>query len=173
MDLFFFFCVLCVIGITVFYSVLYGITPTPTSAKVKSHIFKMLPIMDRGQIVELGSGWGMLAISLARHFPHCKVIGYEISPFPYIISKMLSYYFDYPNLIFKRENFFNVSFENVSLAVCYLYPGAMEHLKEKFEKELPKNAYVISHTFAIPGWKPLCREYVDDLYGTPIYLYQV
>lgn len=173
MEWFFFSSLIVLIGITILYSYLYGITPTPTSRKVKAQFIQMLPPLENAHIVELGSGWGTLAFALARHFPHCQVIGYEISPFPYFISKLLSYYFRLPNLSLKRKDFFHISLENASLVTCYLYPGAMQRLKTKFKQELPSQAYVGSHTFAIPGWIPIRFEQVNDLYRTPIYLYQM
>ncbi len=32
-------------------------------------------------------------------------------------------------------DFFNVDLKDAGLVVCYLYPGAMERLKDKFEKD--------------------------------------
>lgn len=161
-----------IVGITIVYSHLYGISPTPTSPKVKKKLLSMLPNLTEGdRIVELGSGWGNLAFAFARQFPTCKIVGYEISPFPYFISKMIFITLPLPNLTLERKDFFQIPLNHVSLVVCYLYPGAMLRLKEKFEKELAPNTYVISHTFAIPGWKPIRFVQSDDLYRTPIYLY--
>lgn len=133
----------------------------------------MLPEIVNSEIAELGSGWGTLAFALARHFPNCKIRSYEISPFPFLVSKIIAYCLTLPNLTIQRKDFFHVSLNNISLVVCYLYPGAMQRLKAKFEEELPSHAYVISHTFAVPGWKPIRLEHAQDLYQTPIYLYQV
>ena len=56
--------------------------------------------------------------------------------------------------------------------VCYLYPGAMRQLKEKFIKELKPGTMIISNTFAIPGWIPQQVWEVNDLYKTKIYRYE-
>ncbi len=163
------------IGITsviIIYSYLYEITPTPTSKKVQKHLLSILPKMMNVEIVELGSGWGTMAFALARQFPNCQVTAYEASPIPYLISTMASYLLNFSNLSIKRQNFFEVSLENAALVFCYLYPKAMERLRIKFEKDLAPNAYVITHTFAVPGWFPLRLERAADLYHTPIYLYQ-
>lgn len=173
MDGFFFLFLMGIVGIIILYSSLYGITPTPTSAKVTKHLIHMLPQLENVEIVELGSGWGTLAFALARNFPLCRITCYEISPIPYLVSKLIAYWYDFPNLSIKREDFFQVSLKGVSLAVCYLYPDAMVKLKQKFETELSTNAYVISHTFAVPGWVPKRFEKANDLYLTPIYLYKI
>jgi predicted RNA methylase len=162
-----------IIGLITLYSVYYGITPTPTSSKVRNHIIRILPELTNQKIIELGSGWGTLAFALARHFPTCHVYAYEISPIPYLISQIIAKTIGIKNLTIKRQDFFLVSFKNISLAVCYLYPRAMERLKVKFKNELMPNSYIISHTFAIPKWVPIRMERVGDLYHTPLYLYQM
>lgn len=162
-----------IIGITIVFSFLYGISPTPTSPTVKKKMLSLLPPLEESNIIELGSGWGGVVFSLARHFPSCKVIGYEISPIPYLYSKWILSFLFLPNLRLERRDFFQESFSQAKLVVCYLYPEAMERLKVKFENELSPESYVLSHTFAIPGWKPLLFDRANDLYQTPIYLYQM
>lgn len=133
----------------------------------------MLPHLNDGQIVELGSGWGTLIFPLARRFPQCQVVGYEISPIPYFVSKVRAFFFPLPNLRIIRKDFFTISLNQVSLIVCYLYPKAMDNLKKKFETEMKQNSFVISHTFAVPGWIPAEIKFVSDLYFTPIYFYKI
>ncbi len=161
------------VGHIVWYSWRYGITPTPTGCKVKKALFEILPPSLRGNIIELGSGWGTLAFALAHYFPACQVWAYEISPIPYFVSRCIQKWKHAPHLHFSRQDFFQVSLHNASLVVCYLYPGAMQRLKTKFEQELAPGTYVLSHTFAIPGWMPIHCVKASDLYQTPIYLYQI
>lgn len=162
-----------ILALVVWYSWNYGITPTPTSPRVRELLLKMVPPDIRGPIVELGSGWGTLVFALARHFPLCKIEAYEISPLPYLISKIILKLGKYPNVTISRRDFFTDTLEQAGLVVCYLYPEAMIRLKAKFERELPAGAFVLSHTFAIPGWKPIRQEFAHDIYGTPVYLYRV
>lgn len=173
MITFFYLCLVGILAWIVWYSWWFGITPTPTSAKVTNKLLQVLPKEIEGQIAELGSGWGTLAIALARHFSDCQVKAYEISPIPYFVSKLISKAFSCSNLDISRKDFFDIQLNQFSLVVCYLYPGAMERLKIKFEQELSPQAYVLSHTFAVPGWTPILLIHVDDLYQTPIYLYRL
>lgn len=161
------------VGHIVWYSWRYGITPTPTGYKVKKALLEILPPSFKGNIIELGSGWGTLAFALAHHFPSCQIQAYEISPIPYVVSRCIQKWKHTPHLHFSRQDFFQVPLHKASLIVCYLYPGAMQRLKTKFERELAPGTYVLSHTFAIPGWTPLRCVKVSDLYQTPIYLYQI
>lgn len=166
-------CLVGLAGLIVWYSLKYGITPMPTSPKVKKQLLNILPQLTNGEIAELGSGWGTLAFALARKFPACKITAFEISPVPYFYSVFISKWMSYPNLELQRRDFFECSLHEKGMVVCYLYPGAMVRLREKFEKELSPEAYVVSHTFAIPGWKPLLTVHALDMYRTPIYLYQL
>jgi 16S rRNA A1518/A1519 N6-dimethyltransferase RsmA/KsgA/DIM1 with predicted DNA glycosylase/AP lyase activity len=173
MRFFFLLFVMGVIGHVLWYSWHYGITPTPTSAKVKKSILDVLPSLKPEQkILELGSGWGMFALALAHHYPECVVYAYEISPVPFYFSKMFSILKKRGNIHFERKDFFSVSFEDASLIFCYLYPAAMNQLREKFEKEIHPGTYVITHTFAISGWVPFQIIFADDIYKTPIYIYE-
>ncbi len=144
----------------------------PSSHKAKKVIFSLLPT-SQGKIYELGSGWGHLAFPLARHFPKMEVLALEGSPLPWFFSEAVQKIMYYPNLKIARKNFFNTSLRDADGIVCYLYPKAMERLKEKFEKELKPGAFVITNTFAIPGWKPDKVLIVDDLWRSQIYLYYV
>jgi hypothetical protein len=157
----------------IIWSIKNGISPQPTSSSVKKAVLNTLPSEMKGTIYELGSGWGLLAIALARKYPLAKIIGYETSPIPYLFSKVLAYCLKLPNIEIYRKNFYECPLQDASLIVCYLYPAAMDVLKLKFEKELTSGTTIMSHTFAIPGWKPKRKFEANDLYHTPIYYYQI
>lgn len=159
--------IFAVIVAVVWGSVANGISPMPTSPKVKAALFKVLPKVE-GTIIDLGSGWGTLLTPLAKAYPHSKIIGYETSWVPYLVSKLRKR----PNLSIIRRDLFSISLENATMVICYLYPGAMKRLQTKLDRELKKGTWVVSHTFALPGWKPLKVVEVNDLYRTKIYLYQ-
>ena len=142
----------------------------PTSNKVRSTLFFHLPEVKGGTIIELGSGWGNLAFPLSKKYPHCKVIGYENSPVPFLFSAILNHR---SNLKIVRGDFFEKSLADANLVICYLFPKGMERLKVKLEKELCSGTKVISHTHPIPDWEPKEIINVDDLQKTTIYLYEV
>lgn len=49
----------------------------------------------------------------------------------------------------------------------------MARLRTKFETELPPGTNVLTHTFQIAGWQPYLIYEADDIYRTPIYLYEM
>lgn len=157
----------------VIWSLYNGISPMPTSFKAKKCLFDHLPKEVCGTIYELGSGWGTLALPLARRYPHCQVVGFESSPFPFWISLARQHLSRLKNLSLRRQNFFQANLSDAELIVCYLYPGAMAKLKMKFHVELKPGTWIISNTFAIPGWNPQEVYEIEDIYRTKIYVYRV
>lgn len=72
----------------------------------------------------------------------------------------------------KRQDFFSVRLDDASMIVCYLYPGAMRKLQSKLASELKPGTWIVSNTFAIPGWTPESVIDIGDIYHTKIYLYR-
>lgn len=169
----FFLIFILMVGSVVIWSIRNGISPMPTSSRVKKCLMENLPDNITGTVVEMGSGWGTLAFPIAKKLPHCHIIGYENSPVPFMFSKLRHLLFPMINLKLYYRDFYPGSLQEVSMVVCYLFPSAMRRLKVKFEKELKPGTWVVSHTFAIPGWKPKEVHIADDIYQTKIYLYQI
>jgi len=155
----------------VYHTLKIGISPLPSSRRARQVMLSAIPDGFSGRIVEAGSGWGSLAIPLARRFPEAAVIGYELSPVPFFCAQ-LRRLGRHPNLRFHRADFRTVSMADADLVVCYLFPGAMRALDEKLRRELRPGARVISNTFALPGWKPVRVHRLDDIYATPISIYE-
>ena len=140
----------------------------PTSSKIREALFSHLPGLDKGKVVDLGSGWGNLIFPLSKHYPNSQIIGYESSPIPYLFTFLFN---TCSNLKIHRKDFFNVSVGNADLIICYLYSNRMGALRKKLEEEAKPGACIISHTFAISGWIPKQVIEVNDLYHSKIYIY--
>jgi tRNA A58 N-methylase Trm61 len=158
----------------IFYTMRNGISPMPTGSRVHKVVLDILHDIHPGdRVVELGSGWGTLALGIGKRLPHCSVVGYENSPVPRWVANLLRAVFSGTNVTFERADFYQVSLSDFDVAVCYLYPGAMEKLREKFTAELRPGTLVISHTFAVSQWEPERVVTVSDLYRTKVYIYRV
>lgn len=158
-------------GSVVLWTIINGISPMPTSRKVKDAVLGVTDL--HGKIYELGAGWGTLLFPLAKKYPESCVVGYETSPLPFVACKIRKVFGRYENVSVVRNDFFEVNLSDADCVVCYLYPKAMERLKRKFEQELRQGTIVVSHTFAVPGWQPIKVVEVDDLYKTKVYVYEV
>ena len=146
-----------------------GVSVMPTMPQVSRLLMAECPAQVNGNILELGSGWGGLASKLARKYPQNKVIGYEMSLVPYWISKIFS---SAKNLEFVRKNFYDASFKDAGLVMCYLSNPHMAKLEDKFLKELPQGAQVISSTFYCPHWKPVRTQEIKRMFNAQIFVYE-
>lgn len=142
----------------------------PSSSRVKRALLSQK--IPQQKIYELGSGWGGVAFLLASHFPNSQVVAYEISPLPWMVSKMVQRLKKRPNLQLYKKDFFKESLESADLIYCYLCPKLMERLKPKLEKELKPDCRIISNTFSLPGWVPEGVIESDDLWHSKLYLYR-
>jgi len=124
-------------------------------------------------IYELGMGWGGLAIAVARRYPDSKVIGFELSPLPWLIAHMRAMAVASSNFVCHNRDFLKADLSDAAIVVCYLSSDVLEKLKPKLERELPVGALVISSTFAVPGWAALDTVIAKDIYRSPVYLYEM
>lgn len=122
----------------------------------------LIPAGFQGKIYDLGSGFGTLAYFCARQFPQAQVYGFEISPIPYLLSKII---FRRKNLHFIKKNFYHEDLRQADIVLCYLFPGGMKKLEELPWKRL------ISNTFAFSTHSPLSTITLRDLHQSKIYLY--
>lgn len=137
------------------------ITDSPTVSTDPQYVPDLLariPVTTAGPILELGAGWGTLCFPLADRFPRARVVAYEISPIPFLVLRWLHWLQRRPNLEIRRQDFFQASFREASVVVCYLLPRAMVGLRPKFEAELPDGALVVSHGFQVHGWRPVAYD---------------
>ncbi len=159
-----------------FLSIIYttiknGISPMPTSPKVKKMLLENLPSHSEAPIAELGAGWGTLAFQLAKKYPDATITAFENSFVPYAFMVIRKFVFSQDNLIVSRKDFYKADLSMYHLIVSYLYPGAMTRLEKQFREQLTKETIVVSHTFALPNRKPSKTMIVSDLYRTKIYFY--
>lgn len=142
----------------------------PTPRSVRRRLLETIPDVE-GTLMELGAGWGSLAFPLAKRFPHLRIHAVEVSWVPWLWMRLRYLLSPLPNLRIIRADFYTLSLRRASGVVAYLYPGGMERLRGKLEAELPPEAYVLTHTFAVPSWQPEEIAYAEDLYRTPLYRY--
>lgn len=153
-------------------SIKWGITPTPSSKKVREKIFSILPKNINGNVADLGSGFGTLVFSLQRHLGSKQITGYEAATIPYLLSRVSYLFKGRKNIRFRKKDFLKENLSDYEVVFCYLYRSIMPQLSEKLSKELKVGSLVISHTFALDGLKLQKTVYAKDLYSTPIYIYE-
>ncbi|MGZ9722893.1 class I SAM-dependent methyltransferase [Rhizobium miluonense] len=127
---------------------LTGVPPVPSSAAEIADVIELLRkanLPKRAIIYELGSGWGSLAIALARAFPDAEIRGIEISPVPYLFSKLRMWRFE--NVTIRWGNFFNRDISDADAVTCYLMIKPMPKVSSFLDHMLKDGTAVVSLTF--------------------------
>ena len=164
----------CLALLSIFWgTITLGISPMPTSGKVKHELLALLPEDLEGEVHELGAGWGTLAWAVATRFPGAQVIGYERSLFPFLFCRLRMIVQPRKNLTMRFVDLHRADLRRARLVITYLWTGALTRLGPKFEAELPNGASVISHTFGWRGKEPELTRATADLYRTPVYRYRI
>lgn len=149
-----------------------GISPMPSSGKALRAVLGSVEIKKEGHIIDLGSSWGILAAAFARKYPGHKVIGYELSTVPWLISIMLKRLSGLNNLFFYRRDFLETDLSEAVLLICYLSSDGMSILRRKLEEEGNREMVIVSNAFALPSCQPDRVIRLNDIYRTPIYVYR-
>ncbi len=160
------------LGSILFDTLRLGISPMPSSKKAKMAMLSFVPKGMTGILYELGSGWGGLAIILARKNPLAHVFAYELSFIPWLFSLLMKRVFGIKNLHFLRKDFYQADLSDAAAIFCYLFPKAMLNLEIKLSKELKAGTIVVTNTFALPNAKAKKTIYLEDFSATRIYLYR-
>jgi hypothetical protein len=150
-----------------------GISPQPSTRKARKALLELAPKEMRGNIAELGSGWGGLAFALAKHYPEASVSAYELSYVPYLFSTLRLKLQGQNNLQFLREDFLTADLSQTALIVTYLFPGGMGKIAAQLIPRLRKNTILLTNTFALPGHHSEQKIILKDFYHTPVYRYRV
>ena len=150
-----------------------GISPMPSSRKARDAILRLMAETGTGPVYELGSGWGGLAILLAKKHPERKIVGYEVSLVPWLVSVLFKKLFGLSNLEIHRKNFLLADLSGAEVLVCFLYTGGMREIAEKLMAEEVSNVFLISNYFALPSCQPDMSLRINDFYQSPIYRYRL
>ena len=149
-----------------------GISPMPSSRTALACLQGLLPETCTGTVLELGSGWGGLALALAQRYPRAQVVGYELSLLPYLYSRLASRRAGCRNLQLERADFFAAAMGEADIVVCYLHHEAMSRLAPLLAEKLAPGALVVSNTFQLPGWTPEATVQLTDMYRNRLYRYR-
>ena len=158
-------------GSTILSTLWLGIGPTPSSGEARKAMLAAIEAAPAGSAVDLGSGWGTLAIACAMRYPGRQVIGYELSWLPWAVSVALQRTLDLHNLSFVRRDLFDQDLTGHAAMLCYMWRSGMCRLERKLEAQATWPAVLVSNTFALPSVIPKHVFKLNDLYATPIFVY--
>jgi SAM-dependent methyltransferase len=154
----------------------YANSLAPYVVSPQDIVDRMLEIADLrpGETVyDLGSGDGRILITAVSRFK-AKAVGVEISDDLVAKSdeRIRRLGLDADARVIHAD-FRNVDLSHADVVTLYLATDANEILRPNLEKYLKPGARVVSHDYAIPGWKPKLVDKDPELRGHVIYLYQM
>jgi protein-L-isoaspartate O-methyltransferase len=154
----------------------YANSLAPYVVSPQAIVDRMLELADlrAGEtLYDLGSGDGRILITAVVRFK-AKAVGVEISDelASSTNDRIRRLGLDNDARVI-HGNFLNVDLSPADVVTLYLATDANEMLRPNLEKYLKKGSRVVSHEFAIPGWKPKLVDKDPDTHGHTIYLYEM
>jgi SAM-dependent methyltransferase len=136
----------------------------PYFPSLKPHIAAALDLLKlkKGQVVyDLGCGDGRFLKAAAQQ--GIKSVGYELNPFVFAYAWLTTR--RYRKLVKIRwGNFWKADISKADAVFVFLLDKYMPQLDDKLKAEGKKGLILASHTFKIPGKKPLAKKYGVFLY---------
>lgn len=133
-------------------------------------ILKLAKIKKNDILYDLGSGDGRIIIEAANKYG-IKAVGIEKSPILHWLARWnLKRHKISRQVSLIRGDFFKYNLSRANIVVVYLTPRLNAKLKPKFEKELKKEARIISASHEFKGWKEVSKIKTGHFYS---YLYEI
>ena len=124
-------------------------------------------------VLDLGSGDGRILIAAVEKYK-AKAIGVEISPklvAEAAVRIQRAGLADQVRVI--HGDVLQADLTGADVVTMYLATQTNAELRPRLEKFLKPGARVVSHDYAVPGWKPKRVEKLDGRQGHMIYLYEM
>lgn len=135
-------------------------------------ILDKIKISPTDIVFDIGCGDASMLIAIEKKFG-AKTIGYEISPWAYLLAKM-NIYANKAKTKVLYKNFYKEDLSGANVVFCFLIVAVMEKVGRQLKKQLKPGATVISYGFHIPDWEPI--EVIDTGQNNPksskIYIYK-
>ena len=128
-----------------------------------------------GEIVfDLGCGDGRIVVTAVNKFS-AKAVGVELNPELARLASDMIYRLGLQNhATIIRGNLLDVDISQADVVTLYLLTSSNEKLRPKLEQSLKPGARVVSHDYAVRGWRPVrVEEMVVHGRNHKIYVYQV
>lgn len=174
--------ILCVVLSCQYYAYKTGVPTVASFPRARKKIVAILKreFESRAQkgpytIIDLGSGSGQLCSAIARALADARVLGLELSFFPWLRAVTHQRFFGPSNLEFRRQDFWSYDCVNADAVVIFLNGKVLEQSGRKLRRELKSGALIVVNEDRLGGdWKPV--ETVDNpilgVFHSKIYIYR-
>lgn len=144
-----------------------------SSVKIVDRMLEMAHLKAGEKLYDLGCGDGRILIEAAEKYK-VKAVGVEISP---KLVEEAQKNIDDAGLADQasviKGDLLETDLSDADVVTIYLATSSNEKLRPRLERFLKPGSRVISHDYAVPGWKPTQIERADDRHVHLIYLYEM
>ena len=126
----------------------------PSPAEIAPQIIDALELDAESVLYDLGCGEGHILLAGESKQPKASFIGIERSWIPYLAA-LYSSRGNHPNLKFIRSSFFKCDLSSANRVFVYLFPGLMNSLLPKLQKELKPGTRLVSCDFEFKDKQPV------------------
>jgi len=141
--------------------------------RVVDRMLEMASIKPGETVYDLGCGDGRILITAVERYK-AKAVGVEISP--KLVAKATTA-IERAGVSGQARvmqgDLLEVDLTGADVVTLYLATQLNERLRPRLEKYLKPGARVVSHDYAVPGWKPTKVDRTDGSQGHLIYLYEM
>lgn len=125
-----------------------------TPAEVTTQMLRFAGVGPSDTVVDLGSGDGRIVISAAREFG-ARAIGIEIDEALVSLARERAREAGVADrAVFQHGDVLLARFSAASVVTVYLLPSLIDRLQPRLLDELSPGTRIVSHAFAMKGWKP-------------------
>jgi SAM-dependent methyltransferase len=142
-------------------------------ARVVDRMLELATIRPGETVYDLGSGDGRVLIAAVQKYK-AKAVGVEISPKLVSDAKARierAGISDQAHVI--EGDLLKTDLTGADVVIIYLATSLNEELRPRLEKFLKPGARVISHDYAVPGWKAAKTDYSLGAQKHRIYVYEM
>ncbi len=144
-----------------------------TPVRVMDRMLELANIKPGDTVYDLGCGDGRIVIAAAMRYK-AKAVGVEISP---KLASEATLAIERAGLSGRARiiqgDLLETDLSGADVVTIYLATQLNAQLRPRLEKYLHAGARVVSHDYAVPGWKPTRIERTDGKRGHVIYVYEM
>jgi SAM-dependent methyltransferase len=141
--------------------------------EIVDRMLELADLKPGEKLYDLGSGDGRILITAVVRFK-AKAVGVEISDdlVNSTNTRIRKLGLDNDAQVI-HGNFLDVDLSPADVVTLYLATDANEMLRPNLEKYLRNGTRVVSHEYAVPGWKPKLVDKDPERHGHTIFLYDM
>lgn len=158
--------------VTVVYQLFIKIPFVPTPGHITDAMISLIEWKGDETIIDLGAGDGRVLEEIKKRYPGAIARGCEIVPTVWLLGVFRAF-MKRSGVRLRLGSMFHEDVSHADVIILYLFPGAMEKLSQKFERELPIGTRILCHTFGLKNRVPEREIRVPRLGGdVSVFLYR-